>query len=69
MLYPAVDDLLKKVESRYTLIMVTSKRARQIIEGSKPLVNTESIKPVSIAIEEIDQDKLEFTTPKLEEDE
>lgn len=50
---PSTDDLLKLVDSRYTLVAMTSKRARQIVEGSEPLVETQSTKPVTIAIEEI----------------
>lgn len=53
MLSPSFKDVLKEEDSRYTLVMLVSKRARQIIQGEKPLVETDSIKPVSIAIEEI----------------
>ena len=35
MINPSVVDLLKKIEDRYSLVIVTSKRARQIIDGSK----------------------------------
>ena len=34
MINPSVVDLLKRVEDRYTLVMVTSKRARQVIGGA-----------------------------------
>ena len=37
MINPSVVDLLKKVEDRYSLVIVTSRRARQIIDGAKPL--------------------------------
>ena len=53
MLNPSFEGILKEGDSRYTLVMLASKRARQIIEGSKPLIETDSKKPVSIAIEEI----------------
>ena len=53
MIIPTTDDLLKLVDSRYTLVTMASKRARQIVEGSEPLVVTDSKKPVTIAIEEI----------------
>ena len=53
MLNPSLTNLLIDGESKYTLVMVTSKRAREIIEGSVPLVETNSMKPVTIAIEEL----------------
>lgn len=68
---PAVDNLLSKVSSKYELVMFASKRARQINdyysalhEGSLfnnvgPLVDTTvDEKPLTIALHEIDQDKL-----------
>ena len=53
MINPSVVDLLKKVEDRYTLVMVTSKRARQIIGGAEPLEDANSKKPLTIAINEV----------------
>ncbi|NEU03281.1 MULTISPECIES: DNA-directed RNA polymerase subunit omega [Clostridium] len=58
MINPSIVDLLNKVENRYSLVVATSKRARQIIDGSEPLIETESTKPVTIAIKEINQDAL-----------
>ncbi|MFA9399403.1 MAG: DNA-directed RNA polymerase subunit omega [Clostridiaceae bacterium] len=60
MINPSIVDLLEKVENRYTLVTVTSKRARQLIEGQKPLLDTDIIKPVSIAINEINEDALTY---------
>ena len=53
MINPSIVDLLKKVDNRYSLVVATSKRARQIIEGQSPLVQVDSTKPVTIAIHEI----------------
>lgn len=53
MLNHSTDDLLQTVDSRYTLVTVVSKRARQIVEGSAPLIETTSTKPVTIAVEEV----------------
>mgnify|MGYP000910286656 CR=1 FL=1 len=63
MLNPSFIDLLKDGESKYTLVMVTSKRARQIVDGAKPLVDTNSSKPVTIALEELLEKKLEYISP------
>lgn len=48
----SIDKLNEMVDSQYSLVTIISKRARQIIEGSEPLIKTKTIKPVSIAIEE-----------------
>ena len=53
MVKPTVTELLTKVDSRFKLVTVTSKRARQISEGSKILIETEDVSPVSIAADEI----------------
>jgi DNA-directed RNA polymerase subunit omega len=50
MINPSVVDLLEKVHDRYSLVILTSKRARQIIEGSSPQVSVNSNKPLTIAI-------------------
>ena len=63
MLNPSLTNLLIDGESKYTLVMVTSKRAREIIEGSVPLVETNSMKPVTIAIEELLEGKIKFDSP------
>lgn len=63
MLNPSFDHVLKKGDSRYTLVMLTAKRARQIVDGSEPLVETESLKPVTIAIEEIVSERVRYENP------
>ncbi|MGE5629350.1 MAG: DNA-directed RNA polymerase subunit omega [Solirubrobacterales bacterium] len=64
MINPSIVELLDKVNSRYTLVTMTSKRARQLICGSKPLIEIESTKPVTIAINEINQGKITYETVK-----
>ncbi len=61
MLYPSINDLSKKVDSKYTLVVMTSKRARKIIDGSKPLVASPIDKPVTIAVNEIENDCIRYT--------
>lgn len=60
MINPSVVDLLEKVHDRYSLVILTAKRARQIIEGSTPQVSINSNKPLTIAINEVDQNAVEF---------
>lgn len=55
---PSVTDLLKLVDDRYELIILASKRARQIASGAEKLVETEDKSPVTIAAEEILEGKV-----------
>ena len=50
---PTVLELLEKVDNRFRLVTVTSKRARQIAEGSIPLTRKDEPSPVSLAADEI----------------
>lgn len=58
MLYPAMNDLLKQVPSRYQLVNMVAYRARQIAAESEEQEISLEDKPVSIAIREIAQGKL-----------
>lgn len=69
MLYPATSQLLEHADSRYTLVVMVSKRARQLLRGSEPLVNSKSKKAVSIAVEEIAEGLISFTRPEETEEE
>lgn len=60
MINPSVVDLLEKTHDRYSLVLLSAKRARQIIDGSKPQVDAHSHKPLTIAIHEIDEDAIKF---------
>ena len=55
MINPSVVDLLKKVEDRYSLVIVTSRRARQIIDGNEPLTLNPSKKPLTVAVNEVNE--------------
>lgn len=58
MLKPPIDDLVQMAGSRYALVIGVSKRARRIVEGEKPLINTDLTKPVSIAVRELYANKI-----------
>jgi len=60
MIEPSIVDLLKIVDSRYSLVSITAKRARQLVDGEKPLIETNLTKALSIAIEELDEKALTF---------
>lgn len=58
------------VNSRYSLVIATSKRARQIIAGSEPLVpGAAGKKPLSVAIDELYKGKVKILADKAEEEE
>ncbi len=48
-----VEDCLENTESRFTLILEASKRARAVAQGAQPLVEEENDKPTVIALREI----------------
>lgn len=72
MLHPSYSDLMKVVNSevepgeapvvnsRYSIVMATSKRARQLIAGEEALVPERTNKPLSVAIEELNQGKIKI---------
>lgn len=64
MLNPSLNHVLKEGDSKYTLVLLAAKRAREIINGSEPLIETDSSKPVTIAIEEILEGKVSYKDTK-----
>jgi len=61
---PELYDLIEIAGNRYTLVVESSKRARQIIDGSAPLVVSENQNPLTQAIDEIYESKIVFIEPK-----
>lgn len=61
---PPLEILREKVDSRYTLVVVTAKRARELVDGARPLVDPGDKKPVSIALEEIAEGKVKYERTK-----
>ncbi len=72
MLHPSYTDLMRVVNSevepgeqpvvnsRYSIVIATARRARQIIDGSTPLVEVTYPKPLSIAVEELYHSKVKI---------
>ncbi len=72
MIHPSYTDLMEVVnsevepgeqpvvQSRYSIVLATAKRARQIIEGSEPLVEGTSQKPLSLAVAELYSGKVKI---------
>ncbi len=66
MIDPPINELLSKVDCRYTLAVETSKRARQIIGGASPMVDTKEIKPLAISIDEVNRGLITYSRDEIE---
>ena len=72
MLHPSYTDLMKVVNSevgegdtpvvnsRYSIVMATAKRARQIIAGDADVTEEEAQKPLSTAVKELNEGKIKI---------
>ena len=81
MLHPSYTDLINVVNSgveegedpvvnsRYSIVMATSKRARQIIAGDETLVDDRGKKALSVAVEELNQGKIKILGEEEKEEE
>ena len=58
MLNPPIQKLVDNVGSRYRLVILTAKRARDLVDGAMPLVSIDSHKSVTIAVHEIARGKV-----------
>jgi DNA-directed RNA polymerase subunit omega len=70
MLYPSIDNLLTKLDSKYTLVTLASRRARYLKESKERDLRIEkpkSHKPVGRALEEISSGQLTFKRNEEEE--
>lgn len=81
MLHPSYTDLMKVVNkdveegetkvvnSRYSIVLATSKRARQIIDGDEAMVDAKAgAKPLSVAIDELNNGKLKILAEGAQEE-
>ncbi|NCB92755.1 MAG: DNA-directed RNA polymerase subunit omega [Clostridia bacterium] len=81
MIHPSYTELIQAVNSevepdetpvcnsRYSIVLATSRRARQIIAGAEPMVIYPSNKPLSIAVEEVYKGKVKIIPDTAEEEE
>ncbi len=64
---PSVLELLNHADSRYALVVETSKRAREVVSGAQPMIAAEGMKPLKVAVEEINRGLLTYESPAEEE--
>ncbi|NLC18169.1 MAG: DNA-directed RNA polymerase subunit omega [Clostridiales bacterium] len=72
MLHPSYTDLMRVINSevepgeqpvvtsRYSIVIATAKRARQLIDGADPLVQVSYPKPLSVAVQELYESKVKI---------
>ena len=60
MIYPAITDLMEKFDSRYSFVIATAKIAREIYQTGVTFTECKSNKPVTIAVNEIAENKVTF---------
>jgi DNA-directed RNA polymerase subunit omega len=66
LLNPPINLIREKADSRYTLVILAAKRARDLIEGKPKLADTDNIVPISIASEEIADDLITYKRTEKE---
>lgn len=64
LIYPSIDSLMRKSGSKYRLVVAASKRARELMETERKPVNGRIKKPVTIALEEIEDGIISFQPVK-----
>jgi len=60
MLYPSINEIRKKADSRYTLVILAAKGARDIIDGKPRLTEVHNDRAVSVAAHEIAEDLITY---------
>ena len=79
MLHPSYNDLMQVVNqeveqgeepvvnSRYSIVLATAKRARQLIDGAEPMVIPTCNKPLSVAVDELYKSKVKILSDDRED--
>lgn len=60
MIAPSIDNLIDLVDSKYTLVVLAAKRAREIVDDETNVTCTKSVKPVTIALYEVFEKKVSY---------
>ena len=65
---PSVLELLNHADSRYALVVEASKRGRELVNGSQPMIDAEGMKPLKAAVQEINRGLLTYDSPTEQEE-
>lgn len=63
-LYPSIDALTEKADSKYYLVVMAARRARQLQSGAERKSTVETNKNVTVALNEINDDLIKFSHTK-----
>jgi DNA-directed RNA polymerase subunit omega len=61
-----VEDCLRKVDSRFALVILAARRAKMIMKGAHPLVESDN-RPIVTALREVAAAKVQFIDPREKE--
>ena len=65
MAHVPIEDIMEHVDSKYRLVIVAAKRAKQLNRGAAPLVQVRNVKPTYQALEEVATGKLGYEVESL----
>lgn len=66
MVQPPINEMLEKVDCRYTLVVEVAKRARELVDGQVPLVEVKPpFRPVTVAVEEVYAGYVTYSKPDI----
>lgn len=58
---PTLRDLMRNIDSKYTLVIIAAKRARALVDDNPELMNASTVNPVSMALEDIAEARITWT--------
>lgn len=59
-----VEDSLKNAKNRFALVLLTAKRAKNLLQGAQPLVDTKNNREIVASLREIAQGKVMYANPE-----
>jgi len=65
MAHVPIEDIMEHIDSKYRLVIVAAKRAKQLNRGAAPLVQVRNVKPTYQALEEVATGKLSYEVENL----
>ena len=58
-----VEDSLQVAKNRFALVLLTAQRTRQLLKGSRPLIDARNNREIVVALREIAADKVGYANP------
>ncbi|MDR0854326.1 MAG: DNA-directed RNA polymerase subunit omega [Clostridiales Family XIII bacterium] len=67
LLYPSINEIRTRADSRFTLVILAAKRARDLVDGKPAIVDTPNNVPISVAAVEIADGEITYKGAEVEE--